>query len=273
MTVKFVKRFQSGGAANFSGSVGGSSGWTGVLQKAAQQKGGTSDVDIEQLIKQYGEDSEEVKIAKAQQAADNAKLQLKSGAIDFGMDLLDKGTDLLAAKAWEKQAREKVAEEKAVEEEVSKSENIRSRAAAIAQQYDSKSGLGAQALTSAAGLAGVGVYQAPTDDYSQLAASIGTGLGNVFARGIVSADANNKLRSLTNPKQNVNEPATQTLQPEPGVQPGGIQETLDNRTAGETVALSANQNSANWSGTIGIQDPKKTTATGKKGLKLIRRRS
>jgi len=228
MTVKFVKRFQAGGGANFAGSVDGSSGWNGTIGKKVKQPGGTDSTSAEEQI---NPDTDVPEL--------DTKAKLASMGMNAGLDIIDAGTDLLASKAWEKQAREKVLEEREVEAELRKSQNIRSRAAAIAQQYDSSSGLGTRVLSSALGLVGLGAYRPQSTDYSGFAKRIGQGVGQ-----IASITAN-------------------------GVQAQGAQGSLDNRRAGDTFTLSANQNSANYSKAAGIQDAE--ALAGKQGAKLITR--
>lgn len=224
MTVKFVRRFQGGGGANFTGS----SGWMGTIGELVQQSGGTGTTSAKEQIGPNAVSSEA-----------NVKTQLAGVALKSGLDIIDAGTDIWASKVWEKQAKAKAAEERGVQEELAKSQNIRSRAAAIAKQYDGTSGLGALALSSAASLSGLGVYKQQGTDYSRFAKSIGQGVGQIAA---ITAD---------------------------GVQAQGAPGTLENRRAGDTFTLSANQNSANYSKAAGIQDARALAA--KQGAKLIKR--
>jgi len=228
MTVKFVKRFQAGGGANFAGSVGGSSGWMGTIGKIVKQSGGTDSTSAEEQI---NPDTDVPEL--------DPKAKLAGMGIQAGIDIIDAGTDLWASKAWENLAKEKVNEERGVRDELVKSQNIRSRAAAIARQYDPSSGLGTMALSSALGLVGLGAYRPQSADYSAFAKRIGQGVGQ-----IASITAN-------------------------GVQAQGAQGSLDNRRAGDTFTLSANQNSANYSKAVGIQDAE--ALAGKQGAKLVAR--
>ena len=224
MTVKFVRRFQGGGGANFTGS----SGWMGTIGEIVQQSGGTGTTSAKEQIGPNAESSET-----------NVKTQLAGVALKSGLDIIDAGTDIWASKVWEKQAKAKAAEERGVQEELAKSQNIRSRAAAIAKQYDGFSGLGSLALSSAASLSGLGVYKQQGTDYSRFTKSIGQGVGQIAT---ITAD---------------------------GVQAQGAPGTLENRRAGDTFTLSANQNSANYSKAAGIQDARALAA--KQGAKLIKR--
>jgi len=228
MTVKFVKRFQAGGGANFAGSVGGSSGWNGTIGKKVKQPGGTDSTSAEEQI---NPDTDVPEV--------DTKTKLAGMGIQAGLDIIDAGTDLWASKAWENLAKEKVNEERGVRDELVKSQNIRSRAAAIARQYDPSSGLGAMALSSALGLVGLGAYVPQGTDYSTFAKRIGQGVGQIAA---ITAN---------------------------GVQAQGAQGSLNNRRAGDTFTLSANQNSANYSKAVGIQDAE--ALAGKQGAKLITR--
>lgn len=262
MKVRFAKRFQAGGTVNLSGTLGGNTNqWAGVLGQVASSQGGAASegtTPAGDAIAATAGGSVEGQIAAA--AAD-AEVKSIASKLQFGVDLLDVGTDLWASKVWEKQEKEKQRDERALQEEVSKSQGIRDRAALMARTFDRSAGTAALAGAGAANIAGTGLYQLKEDDYSAIAKRVGQGIGNVLATSTAPGKAWNMKQSLVNR----NMPAVLQLQPQEGVEAQGVQQLLENRQAGATTALSANQSSANYSGVLAPS----AVPTAKQGAKLM----
>lgn len=252
MKVRFAKRFQAGGTVNLSGTLGGNTDQlAGVLGQVASSQGGAASegtTPAGDAIAAKAGGSVEGQIAAA--AAD-AEVKSVASKLQFGVDLLDVGTDLWASKVWEKQEKEKQRDERALQEEVSKSQGIRDRAALMARTFDRSAGTAALAGAGAANIAGTGLYQLKEDDYSAIAKRVGQGIGKAW----------NMKQSLVNR----NMPAVLQLQPQEGVEAQGVQRLLENRQAGATTALSANQSSANYSGVLAPS----AVPTAKQGAKLM----
>ena len=167
--------------------------------------------------------------------------------IKFGLDALDVGTDFLAQKAWEKQAKEKVQQMRDVKDAIGYSKSIREAAAQQASIYD-KGGIGALAYAGAKGLQGIGLYQPKDPNYLGFIKSIGKGFDTTKQLPTSSNGSISDIYYLQNT----------------GVPSSGVTKTeVINKTGGTTTTASANQTSAKpCVGQIG---------TGKHGIKLIRR--
>ena len=167
--------------------------------------------------------------------------------IKFGLDALDVGTDFLAQKAWEKQAKEKVQQMRDVKDAIGYSKSIREAAAQQASIYD-KGGIGALAYAGAKGLQGIGLYQSKDPNYLGFIKSIGKGFDTTKQLPTSSNGSNSDIYYL----QNTGVPSSGVPEPE-----------IINKTGGTTITASANQVSAKpCVGQIGA---------GKHGIKLIRR--
>jgi len=169
--------------------------------------------------------------------------------IKLGLDTIDVATDWLAGRAWERTAKEKINDLKAVKDAVSRSQALRKAALGQASLYD-KSGVGTLAAASMLGLNGVGLYAANNGDFSNLARSIGKGIGTFIGKRLPSLDSNSIGDVYTIQDQ--------------GVESAGTPPVQVSTTVGSTaVTNSANQTSANpYSGYI---------QAAKAGTKLIRR--
>lgn len=167
--------------------------------------------------------------------------------IKFGLDALDVGTDFLAQKAWEKQAKEKVQQMRDVKDAIGYSKSIREAAAQQASIYD-KGGIGALAYAGAKGLQGIGLYQPKDPNYLGFIKSIGKGFDTTKQLPTSSNGSTSDIYYLQNT----------------GVPSSGVTKTeVTNKTGGTTTIASANQTSAKpCVGQIGA---------GKHGIKLIRR--
>ena len=167
--------------------------------------------------------------------------------IKFGLDALDVGTDFLAQKAWEKQAKEKVQQMRDVKDAIGYSKSIREAAAQQASIYD-KGGIGALAYAGAKGLQGIGLYQPKDPNYLGFIKSIGKGFDTTKQLPTSSNSSTSDIYYLQNT----------------GVPSSGVTKTeVTNKTGGTATTASANQTSAKpCVGQIGA---------GKHGIKLIRR--
>ena len=167
--------------------------------------------------------------------------------VKFGLDALDVGTDFLAQKAWEKQAKEKVQQMRDVKDAIGYSKSIREAAAQQASIYD-KSGIGALAYAGAKGLQGIGLYQPKDPNYVGFIKSIGKDFGTSKQLPTSSNGSTSDIYYLQNT----------------GVPSSGVTKTeVTNKTGGTATTASANQTSAKpCVGQIGA---------GKHGIKLIRR--
>lgn len=167
--------------------------------------------------------------------------------IKFGLDALDVGTDFLAQKAWEKQAKEKVQQMRDVKDAIGYSKSIREAAAQQASIYD-KGGIGALAYAGAKGLQGIGLYQPKDPNYLGFIKSIGKGFDTTKQLPTSSNGSISDIYYLQNT----------------GVPSSGVTKTeVTNKTGGTTITASVNQTSAKpCVGQIGA---------GKHGIKLIRR--
>ena len=167
--------------------------------------------------------------------------------IKFGLDALDVGTDFLAQKAWEKQAKEKVQQMRDVKDAIGYSKSIREAAAQQASIYD-KGGIGALAYAGVKGLQGIGLYQPKDPNYLGFIKSIGKGFSTSKQLPTSSNGSTSDIYYLQNT----------------GVPSSGVTKTeVTNKTGGTATTASANQTSAKpCVGQIGA---------GKHGIKLIRR--
>lgn len=167
----------------------------------------------------------------------------------FGLDALDVGTDFLAQKVWEKQAKEKVRQMRDVKDAIGYSQSIRAAAAQQASLYD-KGGVGALAYAGAKGLQSLGMYQPNDPNYAEFAKRIGQSFGTALNKQLpaLSKGSNGDIYYL----QNDGVPSSGT----PAVD-------VTTKTGGATVTNSANQTSANpYNG---------YPQAAKRGTKLIRR--
>ena len=167
----------------------------------------------------------------------------------FGLDALDVGTDFLAQKAWEKQAKEKIQQMRDVKDAIGHSQSIRAAAAQQASLYD-KGGVGALAYAGAKGLQSLGLYQPNDPKYAEFIKGIGQSFGTALTKQLPASSkgSTNDIYYL----QNSGVPSSGT----PGV-------AVTTKTGGATVTNSANQTSANpYNG---------YPQAAKRGAKLIRR--
>ena len=167
--------------------------------------------------------------------------------VKFGLDALDVGTDFLAQKAWEKQAKEKVQQMRDVKDAIGYSKSIREAAAQQASIYD-KGGIGALAYAGVKGLQGIGLYQPKDPNYLGFIKSIGKSFDTTKQLPTSSNGSTSDIYYLQNT----------------GVPSSGVTKTeVTNKTGGTATTASANQTSAKpCVGQIGA---------GKHGIKLIRR--
>lgn len=229
MKVSFARKYQAGNAitGTFTEVV------PGTEADAAAASGGTDDALINPSTSQ----------ATSQPFGKYGKLA------NVALNTIDFGTDLLAAKAWEKQAKEKIKEERELKDAASKSMALRRAALQQASIWDT----GGAAMLAASGLsnlAGISLYRNMNPDYSSQVRRLSTGITN----GLLSLPPTSK--------SSAGEIFNYTAE---GVAAEGQEPKLVNTTQGsQGTRPSANQTSA--TGTLGPTIP-----TGRQGVKLIRR--
>lgn len=166
---------------------------------------------------------------------------------NIALDTIDFGTDLLAARAWENQAKAKIKEERELKDAASKSLALRRAALQQASIWDT----GGAAMLAASGLsnlARIGLYKNMNPDYSSQVRRLSTGITN----GLLSLPPTSK--------SSAGDIYNYTAE---GVAAAGQEPKLVNTTQGsQGTRPSVNQTSA--TGTLG-------PIAARRGVKLIRR--